>query len=89
MNNLSTWIQSLLAAAIGGAASSLLSTLAMPDAFNTTHDGMIHIAKAAMIGAAVPVLTLLKQSPLPTTVAKETTTLTKETTISPAPESKP
>lgn len=89
MNNLSTWVQSLLAAAIGGAASALLSALAMPDAFNTTHDGLVHIAKAAFIGAAIPVLTLLKQSPLPTTIAKETTTLTKETTVIPAPEPKP
>jgi len=72
------WLYALVAAAIGGAASSLLSALAMPDAFNMTHDGLVHIAKAAMIGAAVPVLTLLKQSPLP--IAEVTVTETKSTT---------
>ena len=72
------WLYALVAAAIGGASSSLLSALAMPDAFNMSHDGLIHIAKAAFIGALIPVLTLLKQSPLP--IAEVTVTQTKTTT---------
>ena len=84
-NNARTWLYSLVAAGIGGASSSLLSTLAMPDAFNFTHTGLIHIAKAAVIGAAVPVLTLLKQSPLPTEqIVTQSTTLETKTTIQPS-----
>lgn len=81
------WIYSLATAGIGGAASSLLSALAMPDAFNLTHVGLVHIGKAALIGAAVPVLTLLKQSPLPAEqVTTQTTTLETKTTVQPSPE---
>lgn len=78
MNQWKTWFYSILAAAIGGASTSLLSVLAMPDAFNATHIGLVHIGKAALIGAAVPVLTLLKQSPLPS--AEITTTTTAQVT---------
>lgn len=65
MNNWKTWLYGLVAAAIGGFASALLSALAMPDVVNFTHDGEVHMIKLAIIGAVVPVLTLLKQSPLP------------------------
>ena len=37
----------------------------MPDVFNFTHDGWVHIGKLAFIGGVMPVLTYLKQSPLP------------------------
>ena len=60
-----TWLHSLIAAAIGGGSSALLAAVAMPEAFNLTHDGLTHLGKLALIGALVPVLTLLKQSPLP------------------------
>jgi len=66
-----TWIHSLLAAAIGGASNAALGALAMPDTFNFTHQGWINLGKVAAMGALIPVLTLLKQSPLP---APETTT---------------
>lgn len=77
-NNTKTWLLALLAAGIGGMSSSLLSALAMPDAFNTSHIGLVHIGKAALIGAAVPVLTLLKQSPIPTQSTSTTLTVTEE-----------
>jgi hypothetical protein len=64
--NWKTWIHSLAAAGIGGAANALLGTVAMPDTFNFSHAGLINMAKIAAVGALVPVLTLLKQSPLPT-----------------------
>jgi hypothetical protein len=70
------WLHSLAAAAIGGAASAVLTPIAMPDTFNFSHDGLINIAKIAIIGAIVPVLTLLKQSPLPTAEVTATTTVT-------------
>lgn len=65
------WLHALIAAAIGGASSSLLSALAMPDVVNFSHAGLINMGKMALIGAVVPVLTLLKQSPLPTSAILE------------------
>jgi hypothetical protein len=72
------WLQSLIAAGVGGASSTLLSALAMPDVVNFTHAGLIHALKAALIGTLVPVLTLLKQSPVPS--AEITTTTTAQVT---------
>jgi len=74
-----TWLHSLLAAAIGGGANALLGVVAMPDTFNFTTQGMENIGKIALIGVAVPVLTLLKQSPLPS--SEVTTTAQVKTTV--------
>lgn len=82
-------MQSLLAAAIGGGANAMLGAIAMPDTFNLTHAGLLNLAKITVIGILVPVLTLLKQSPLPTTTASSTTTLTTETKVTPSPEKLP
>jgi hypothetical protein len=60
-----TWLHSLIAAGIGGASNAILGAIAMPDTFNFSHAGLINLVKIALVGAAVPVLTLLKQSPLP------------------------
>lgn len=59
------WVHSLAAAAIGGGANAILGALAMPDTFNFSHAGLINLAKIALMGILVPVLTLLKQTPLP------------------------
>ena len=64
-NNVKTWAHSLFAAAIGGAASSLGSIFVAPETFNFSHAGLIKILQVALFGAVVPVLMLLKQSPLP------------------------
>jgi hypothetical protein len=66
--NWKTWLNSLIAAAIGGASNALLGAGLMPDTFNFSHQGWINIAKLAFCGAIVPVLTLLKQSPIPGSV---------------------
>lgn len=80
--NWRAWLYSLVAGAIGGASSSTLSVFAMPDVFNFSHAGWVHIGKLAFIGAVVPVLTYLKQSPLPaqqvTTTATSTLTTVKK-----------
>lgn len=77
-----TWIQSLAAGAIGGGANALLGAIAMPDTFNFTHAGLVNLAKITIMGILVPVLTLLKQSPLPTDsiTVTNTVTATQETT---------
>jgi hypothetical protein len=78
--NWKTWLYSLVAASIGGASSAALSAFAMPDVFNLSHLGLVHLGKATLIGGLLPVLTLLKQSPLPTSSVTVTTTQTVEKT---------
>jgi hypothetical protein len=75
-----TWLTSIIAAAVGGAANAVLGVIAMPDTFNFTHTGWVNIGKTALIGALIPVLTLLKQSPIPS--AEITTTTTAKVTTS-------
>jgi hypothetical protein len=88
--NWKTWVYSIVAAAIGGASSASLSAFAMPDVFNFTHVGLVHLAKAAAIGALIPVFTLLKASPLPAIVTTtQTTTLQTKTVVDPAPPQPP
>lgn len=60
-----SWIHSIVAAAIGGAASALGAVLVDPSVFNFTLAGWENIGKIALAGAIIPVLALLKQSPLP------------------------
>jgi hypothetical protein len=60
-----TWVYSILSAAIGGAANSLGGFIVAPSVFNFTHAGLLKLGELALFGAAVPVLALLKQSPLP------------------------
>ena len=86
MNNWKVWIYTLVAAGIGGASNALLGVIAMPDTFNFSHAGLINIGKIALIGALVPMLTFLKQSPLPTVqTTTQTTTLETKTVVNPAP----
>jgi hypothetical protein len=79
--NWKAWLYSIAAGGIGGASSSMLGAFVMPDVFNFTHAGWVHIGKLAFIGAIVPILTYLKQSPLPATTVTTTATatVTKET----------
>jgi hypothetical protein len=83
--NWKTWTYSLISAAIGGAANSLGGFIVAPDVFNFSHSGIQKLGALALFGAAVPVLTLLKQSPLPalTATTTVTTTATQETTVQP------
>lgn len=69
-NTTRTWLHSLVAAAVGGASNAVLGVLAMPGTFNFTHSGWVNIGKLAFMGAIIPVLTLLKQSPLPAPTAQ-------------------
>jgi len=74
--NWRTWLHSLVAAAIGGASNAALGAVAMPETFNFSHQGWLNLGKLAFMGAVVPVLTLLKQSPLPDSSVTITTTQT-------------
>lgn len=75
--NAKTWAYSLLSAAIGGAANSLGGFVVAPDVFNFSHAGLVKLGELALFGAAVPVLALLKQSPLPTLTETTTATVTQ------------
>lgn len=59
------WIHSIIAAAIGGSASAVSAVLVAPASFNFTLAGWENIGKIALVGAIIPVLALLKKSPLP------------------------
>ena len=74
------WLHSIAAAAIGGASNAVLGAIAMPDTFNFTSAGLMNLGKIALIGLLVPVLTLLKQSPLPDSSVTVTTTNTQNVT---------
>jgi hypothetical protein len=63
------WLHSLIAAGIGGAVTSLGAILVSPSSFSFTVSGMEHLGVVALAGAIIPVLALLKQSPLPPTQA--------------------
>jgi len=62
--NWKAWVHSLIAAAIGGAASALGAILISPASFPDNGTGWAHLGAVAAFGAIVPVLALLKQSPL-------------------------
>jgi hypothetical protein len=59
------WLHSIAAAAIGGAAGALSLIVLTPASVTWNEAGAILLGKAALIGAVIPVLALLKQSPLP------------------------
>jgi hypothetical protein len=85
--NWESWTYTLIAGAIGGASSAGLSLLTMPDVFSFSGSGLQHFYKALFIGAIIPVLTFLKQSPLPdgnyvSSITQTSTTIRKAT---PAP----
>jgi hypothetical protein len=82
------WLYSLFSAGIGGAASSLGGVIVAPSVFNFTPEGWAKIGELALFGFAVPVLALLKQSPLPG-IQTTTHTLTETTTVDPAPTDPP
>ena len=84
--NWKSWVYSIAAGAISGASTSVLGVFAMPDIFNFSHSGWVHIGKLAFIGAVMPVLTFLKQSPLPAASLTTTTTATLETKTTATPE---
>ena len=83
--NWESWTYTLVAGAIGGASSAGLSLLTMPDVFSFSGNGLQHFYKALFIGAIIPVLTFLKQSPLPngSFVSKLTTVTETERTATP------
>lgn len=74
--NWKAWLYALASAAIGGAAGSLGGFVVAPDVFNFSHAGLQKLGELALFGAAVPVLALLKQSPLPTFTETTTATVT-------------
>lgn len=75
------WLHSMVAGAIGGASSALVSALAAPDTFNFSHEGLVRLARVALLGGVVPVLMFLKQSPLPS----DSQTITVSQTVSKTP----
>jgi len=61
-----TWIEGLLAAAIGGGANALTVIIVDPLAFNLG-EGLPKLLQVAAVGGIVAVAAFLKQSPIPQT----------------------
>ena len=59
-----TWLHSLIAAAIGGAATAISTMIVAPDQFNL-QDGWQKLLTVAVVSALVNVAAFLKQSPIP------------------------
>jgi len=75
------WVHSIVAAALGGAAGALGLIIISPSSVTWTAAGAIALGKAALIGAVIPVLALLKKSPLPdSTSTPDASTATSTTT---------
>lgn len=62
--NTRTWIEGLLAAAIGGGANALTVIIVDPQAFNLG-EGLSKLLQVTAVGALVAVAAFLKQSPIP------------------------
>ena len=60
---MNTWLKSLLAATIGGAANAFALMGLMPDKFN--FGDMPSLGKVIVAGAIIGLMGYLKQSPLP------------------------
>jgi hypothetical protein len=65
LTTVKAWLHSIATAAIGGAAGALSLIVLTPTSVTWDAAGAILLGKAALIGAVIPVLALLKQSPLP------------------------
>lgn len=65
MKDWKQWLYSLAAAVIGSVATTVYAAVAMPDVFNFTHAGWVHLGKLAAIAALTTAAAFLKQSPLP------------------------
>lgn len=63
--NLKVWAHGLAAAAIGGAASAATTYFIAPQLFTFDKAGAIAISKAVILGAIIPAMAYLKQSPVP------------------------
>jgi hypothetical protein len=59
------WAVTLAGTVISNFATAALAALAMPEVFNFSHEGKVHLAKMLLIPTATHVFLFLKKSPLP------------------------
>jgi hypothetical protein len=78
MNNLTTWIHGLAAAAISAFASAASGAIALPTVFSFDKAGFLNMLKLATVPALLAVFGYLKASPIPSLTV--TTTQTVEVT---------
>lgn len=64
LKNIRKWIESILSAAIGGAASGITVTFVDPESFNFD-TGLGKLGTVCLVNAIVAVATYLKQHPIP------------------------
>jgi uncharacterized membrane protein YdcZ (DUF606 family) len=74
--NTKAWIHSIVAGAISAFATSVTAAIIDPSSFNFTASGINHILAVGGLTAALAILALLKQSPLPDTSDSATSSTT-------------
>jgi hypothetical protein len=90
MSSLEKWVYGLFATAIGAAGGAIPLVIIAPLTFNFTGPGLIKLGEACGASALLALGLYLKQSPLPSIQTTTTeTTLSKTTTVSPAPDANP
>jgi hypothetical protein len=65
VNNLTTWLHGLAAAAISAFASAASGAIALPTVFTFDKTGLINMTKLATVPALLAVFAYLKSSPIP------------------------
>lgn len=86
MGNFKGWIGGMISAACGAASGTIGAGMVDPNDFNIgTHEGRHKLLLMALYSALVPVLTYLKQSPLPGIDPTLVTTTTATAVSRPAP----
>jgi Na+-driven multidrug efflux pump len=89
MSAIERWLYGLFSAAIGAAGGAIPLVIIAPSTFNMSGPGLWKLFEACAASALIAVGMFLKQSPLPAMQeTTETTTLTKTTTSTPAPDRK-
>ena len=83
--NWKIWLYGLFSAGIGAAGGAIPLVIIAPSTFNLTGGGLAKLGEACGASALIAMGLYLKQSPLPPESQVTTETLTKTTTVTPAP----
>lgn len=81
--NTQAWLRGLIAAFVSAFATAASGVIALPSVFNFSHNGLINMAKMAMVPAMVAVFTYLQKSPLPGLLEPGDKAMVKDPVIAP------
>lgn len=86
--NWKPWLYGLISAGVGAVGGAIPLVIIAPSTFNFSGGGLAKLGEACGASALIAMGLYLKQSPLPpeSQVTTESTTLSKTTTVTPAPQ---